>query len=170
MRTIKSVRIAKISILKLEGISSKNFLWASRLWVGRRKEPILGYVSKNYKKKKNSGTKVLYSQQSQLAGECDDITQLIYQNMNYVTEYIYIYIYISIIFICNVTISHFHLNSRKSFKNSIYLLANSILVRKHKSLFYYFKHESILIICARYITTEILSYSNYMTVLYFGAR
>ena len=26
--------------------SSKNFLWASRLWVGRRKEPILGYISK----------------------------------------------------------------------------------------------------------------------------
>ena len=32
----------------------KNFLWASRLWVGRRKEPILGYVPKN-EEKKNSG-------------------------------------------------------------------------------------------------------------------
>ena len=32
--------------------SSKNFLWASRLWVGRRKEPILGYVPKNDEKKK----------------------------------------------------------------------------------------------------------------------
>ena len=31
--------------------SSKNFLWASRLWVGRRKEPILDYVPKNYEKK-----------------------------------------------------------------------------------------------------------------------
>ena len=31
--------------------SSKNFLWASRLWVGRRKEPILDYVPKNDKKK-----------------------------------------------------------------------------------------------------------------------
>ena len=30
----------------------KNFLWASRLWVGRRKEPILGYVLKNYNKKR----------------------------------------------------------------------------------------------------------------------
>ena len=30
--------------------SSKNFLWASRLWVGRRIEPILGYVPKNEKK------------------------------------------------------------------------------------------------------------------------
>ena len=30
--------------------SSKNFLWASRLWVGRRKEPILGYVPKNDEK------------------------------------------------------------------------------------------------------------------------
>ena len=29
----------------------KNFLWASRLWVGRRKEPILGYVHKNGEKK-----------------------------------------------------------------------------------------------------------------------
>ena len=28
-----------------------NFLWASRLWVGRRKEPILGYVPKNNEKK-----------------------------------------------------------------------------------------------------------------------
>ena len=36
----------------------KNFLWASRLWVGRRKEPILGYVSKN-DEKKNSGGKGL---------------------------------------------------------------------------------------------------------------
>ena len=31
--------------------SSKKFLWASRLWVGRRKEPILGYVPKNDEKK-----------------------------------------------------------------------------------------------------------------------
>ena len=30
----------------------KNFLWASRLWVGRRKDPILGYVAKNYEKEK----------------------------------------------------------------------------------------------------------------------
>ena len=37
---------------------SKKFLWASRLWVGRRKEPILGYVPKNYVKK-NSGSKGL---------------------------------------------------------------------------------------------------------------
>ena len=29
----------------------KNFLWALRLWVGRRKEPILGYVPKNDEKK-----------------------------------------------------------------------------------------------------------------------
>ena len=36
----------------------KNFLWASRLWVGRRKEPILGYVPKTTKKRKeNSGSK-----------------------------------------------------------------------------------------------------------------
>ena len=38
--------------------SSKKFLWASQLWVGRRKEPILGYISKNYEKK-NSGSKVV---------------------------------------------------------------------------------------------------------------
>ena len=31
--------------------SSKKILWALRLWVGRRKEPILGYVSKNDEKK-----------------------------------------------------------------------------------------------------------------------
>ena len=36
----------------------KNFLWASRLWVGRRKEPILGYVPKK-DEKKNSGGKGL---------------------------------------------------------------------------------------------------------------
>ena len=29
----------------------KNFLWASHLWVGRRKVPILGYVPKNDEKK-----------------------------------------------------------------------------------------------------------------------
>ena len=29
----------------------KNFLWASRLWVGRRKEAFLGYVPKNDEKK-----------------------------------------------------------------------------------------------------------------------
>ena len=29
----------------------KNFLWASRLWVGRRKKLILGYVPKNVEKK-----------------------------------------------------------------------------------------------------------------------
>ena len=29
----------------------KKFLWASRLWIGRRKEPILGYVLKNNEKK-----------------------------------------------------------------------------------------------------------------------
>ena len=28
----------------------KNFLWVSRLWVGRRKEPTLGYVPKNDEK------------------------------------------------------------------------------------------------------------------------
>ena len=33
----------------------KNFLWASRLWVGRRKEPTLRYVPKNYARK-NSGS------------------------------------------------------------------------------------------------------------------
>ena len=36
----------------------KNFLWASRLWVGRQKEPILGYVPKKYEKK-NSVSKGL---------------------------------------------------------------------------------------------------------------
>ena len=29
----------------------KNFLWLPRLWPGRRKEPILGYVPKNVEKK-----------------------------------------------------------------------------------------------------------------------
>ena len=33
----------------------ENFLWATRLWVGRRKEPILGNVKKKYEKK-NSGS------------------------------------------------------------------------------------------------------------------
>ena len=43
-------RSAKILILNKVGIR-KNFLWGSRLWVGRRKEPILGYVQKNDEKK-----------------------------------------------------------------------------------------------------------------------
>ena len=42
----KSARIAKISIPKIRRDHKKNYLWASRLWVGRRKEPILGYVPK----------------------------------------------------------------------------------------------------------------------------
>ena len=33
----------------------KNFLWALRLWVGRRKEPSLSYVTKN-DEIKNPGT------------------------------------------------------------------------------------------------------------------
>ena len=41
----------EISIPFKEGIIKKNFLWATRLWVGRRKEPILGYVPKNDEKK-----------------------------------------------------------------------------------------------------------------------
>ena len=49
-------RLAKILILIYEGIIKKNFLWTSPLWVGRRKEPILGYVPKNYEKM-NSGSK-----------------------------------------------------------------------------------------------------------------
>ena len=43
---------------KIRRDHQKNFLWASRLWVGRRKEPILGYVPKN-DEKKNSGSKGL---------------------------------------------------------------------------------------------------------------
>ena len=57
-RAHKSVRIAKILTLKLEGIIKKNFLWASLLEVGRRKEPILGYVPKN-DENSNSGIKGL---------------------------------------------------------------------------------------------------------------
>ena len=41
-----SYRIIKISFSKKEGIKKKNFLGAPRLWVGRRWEPILGYISK----------------------------------------------------------------------------------------------------------------------------
>ena len=37
--------------------------WALRLWVGRRKEPILGYVPKRVKKK-NSDSKGLSVEQS----------------------------------------------------------------------------------------------------------
>ena len=36
--------------------NQKHFLWASQLWVGKREEPILGYVPKN-NEKKNSGAK-----------------------------------------------------------------------------------------------------------------
>ena len=38
--------LTKILFIKYEGIIKK-ILWASRLWVGRRKEPILGFVQKN---------------------------------------------------------------------------------------------------------------------------
>ena len=52
-RAHKSARMAKI-----RGDHQNNFLWASQLWVCRQKEPILGYVPKNYKKK-NSCSKRL---------------------------------------------------------------------------------------------------------------
>ena len=46
--------------LKIRMDHQKKFLWASRLWVGRRKEPILDYVPKHdKKKKKNSVSKEL---------------------------------------------------------------------------------------------------------------
>ena len=32
-----------------------NFLWELRLWVGRRKEPTLGYIPKTYEKNSGSG-------------------------------------------------------------------------------------------------------------------
>ena len=41
---------------KIRRDHQKYFLWGLRLWVGRRKEPILGYVLKN-DEKKNSGSK-----------------------------------------------------------------------------------------------------------------
>ena len=48
------IRIVKISFKKNRD-HKKNFLWASQLWVGRRKEPILGYVPKN-NENENSGS------------------------------------------------------------------------------------------------------------------
>ena len=45
-------RSAKILILNT-GIIEK-ISWAPRLWVSRRKEPILGYVPKNDEKKNSS--------------------------------------------------------------------------------------------------------------------
>ena len=41
---------AKFFYFNLRRDHQKNFLWASRLWVRRRKEPILCYVPKNYVK------------------------------------------------------------------------------------------------------------------------
>ena len=51
----------EISILIWEGIIKKKKFWASRLWFGRRKMPLLGYVPKmlgrtSKKKKKTNGT------------------------------------------------------------------------------------------------------------------
>ena len=43
---------------KIRSDHQKNFLWVSRLWVGKGKKLISGYVSKNCEKK-NSGTKRL---------------------------------------------------------------------------------------------------------------
>ena len=43
---------------KIRRAHQKNFLWASRLWVGRRKEPILDYVQKNDKKKEFKQSRV----------------------------------------------------------------------------------------------------------------
>ena len=40
----------KFQLYSRKGSSKKNFLWSSRLWVGRRKELILDYVPKTTKK------------------------------------------------------------------------------------------------------------------------
>ena len=48
------VRLTKISILILRRDPQKNYLWASRPWFSRRKEPILSYVTKNDEKKNPS--------------------------------------------------------------------------------------------------------------------
>ena len=53
----------------------KNFLWASRLWVSRRKEPILGYFPKN-DEKKNSGGKGLRQQQNKHRDIADNLPGL----------------------------------------------------------------------------------------------
>ena len=44
-------KLAKILIS--EGIIKKKILRVSRLWIGRQKEPILGYVRKTTKKKES---------------------------------------------------------------------------------------------------------------------
>ena len=66
-------RSAKILILIWEGIIKKIFLWASRLWVGRRKEPTLGYVEK-LRKKKNSGSKGLNTKLQKFARNFYNLT------------------------------------------------------------------------------------------------
>ena len=48
-------RRIKISFLRKKGIMEKNSPWAPCLWVGRRWEPILGYVLK-FDGKKVSGS------------------------------------------------------------------------------------------------------------------
>ena len=51
-------RLVKTFDFNIRRDYQKKNLWASRLWVGRRKEHILGYVPKN-DEKKNSGGKGL---------------------------------------------------------------------------------------------------------------
>ena len=51
-------RSTQIFYFNLRRDHQKYILWASRLWVGRRKEPILGYVPRNYEKN-NSGSEEL---------------------------------------------------------------------------------------------------------------
>ena len=45
------VCLTKIFNFNLRKDPQKNFLWASRLWVGRQKDPMLSYVAKNDEKK-----------------------------------------------------------------------------------------------------------------------
>ena len=58
MWRICHVAIEKNFNFEIRRDHQKNFLWASRLWVSRRKEPILSYAPKN-NEKKNSGSKGL---------------------------------------------------------------------------------------------------------------
>ena len=50
---LNRVRLTKIYNFNLRRDLQKNFLWASHLWVGRWKEPLLSYVTRNDEKKES---------------------------------------------------------------------------------------------------------------------
>ena len=92
----KSVRMAKISNLKYEGIIKK-IIWASLLWVGRRWETILGCLSKADEKKNscNKGLTGLLLQYTVSSNNCQVVPLVNVEFQRIIKSFAYIVFWIN---------------------------------------------------------------------------